>query len=85
MLEGIEQRLEGSLNQNKEPLKGAGQWWRTPSVPALRRQRQAELCEFKASLVYRVSSKTARVTQYKCLEKQQTNKQTNKNLQESPI
>jgi hypothetical protein len=26
-----------------------------PLLPALRRQRQADLCEFKASLVYKVS------------------------------
>ena len=32
-------------------------------IPALERQRQVDLCEFKATLVYRVSSKTARVTQ----------------------
>ena len=32
-------------------------------IPALRRQRQEECNEFKASLVYRVSSRTARVTQ----------------------
>jgi hypothetical protein len=33
-------------------------------IPALRRQRQAVLCEFKAILGYRVISKTARaVTQ----------------------
>ena len=31
--------------------------------PTLRRQRQAELCEFEASLVYRASSRTARTTQ----------------------
>ena len=31
-------------------------WWRRPLIPALRRQRQADLCEFEASLVYRVSS-----------------------------
>jgi hypothetical protein len=36
---------------------------RTPLVPTLRKQRQADLCEFQASMVYRVSSKTARVTQ----------------------
>ena len=30
-------------------------------MPALGRQRQVDLCEFKASLVYRVSSRTARV------------------------
>jgi hypothetical protein len=28
----------------------------------LRRQKQADLCEFEASLVYRVSSRTARAT-----------------------
>ena len=33
--------------------------------PALRRQRQVDLCEFEASLVYRVSSRTAEVTQRK--------------------
>ena len=34
-------------------------WCHTPLIPALR-QRQVELCEFKASLVYRVSSRAAR-------------------------
>jgi hypothetical protein len=33
----------------------------TPSIPALRRQRQVDFCEFKVSLVYKVSSKTARI------------------------
>jgi hypothetical protein len=32
-------------------------------ISALRRQRQADLSEFEASLVYRVSSRTARDTQ----------------------
>ena len=32
-------------------------------TPALRRLRQADLCKFRASLVYRVSSRSARVTQ----------------------
>ena len=32
-------------------------------IPALGRQRQADLCEFEAILVYRVSSRTARATQ----------------------
>ena len=38
--------------------------WHTLSVPALGRQRQVDLCELEASLVYKVSSRTARaVTQ----------------------
>jgi hypothetical protein len=28
----------------------AGQWWHTPLRPALKRQRQVDLCEFEASL-----------------------------------
>ena len=31
-----------------------------PLIPALGRQRQVDLCEFKASLVYRACSRTAR-------------------------
>ena len=32
----------------------AGQWWRTPlNSAALSRQRQKDLCEFEASLVYK--------------------------------
>jgi hypothetical protein len=35
-----------------------------PLIPAFRKQRQMDLCEFKASLVYKWSSGTARdVTQ----------------------
>jgi hypothetical protein len=33
-----------------------------PSIPALWRQRQANLCEFYVSLVYRVSTRIARDT-----------------------
>ena len=28
-------------------------WWSTPLIPALRRQRQVDLYEFEASLVYK--------------------------------
>ena len=32
-----------------------------PLIPALERQRQANVCEFKARLVYRESSRIARI------------------------
>jgi hypothetical protein len=37
-----------------------------PLIPALRRQRQVGFYKFKASLIYRVSSKTARATEKLC-------------------
>ena len=37
-------------------LRSISQWRCTPLIPALRRQRQANLCEFKDSLVYKVRS-----------------------------
>ena len=41
--------------------------------PSNWRQRQADLCEFETSLVYRVSSKTgSKATQSPCLKNQQT-------------
>ena len=33
-------------------------WWLTSLIPALGKQRQANLCEFKENLVYKVSSRT---------------------------
>jgi hypothetical protein len=33
----------------------AEQWWRTPLIPALRRQRQADFYELEASLAYKAS------------------------------
>ena len=53
----------------------ARQWYHT-LIPALER-RQVHLYEFEASLVYRVSSRTATATQRNPATK--TNKQTNKN------
>lgn len=40
-----------------------GQWWRTPFLPAIGRQGQAAQLEFEASLIYKVSSRTAVATQ----------------------
>jgi hypothetical protein len=45
-------------------------------IPALERQEQLDICNIKASLVYRVSSRTARDTQRNCVSKNK-NKQTN--------
>jgi hypothetical protein len=47
----------------KNGLGGTGWWWCTPLIPALRRQRQVYLCEFEASLIYRVSSRTVSAIQ----------------------
>jgi hypothetical protein len=50
-----------------------------PLIQALRRQRQADLCEFKASLVYRISFKTAKGIQRNPVlkkKKKQKKKQT---------
>lgn len=35
-------------------------WWLTPLTPALKKQRQVDLCDFMASPVYKTSSTTAR-------------------------
>ena len=47
-------------------------------IPAFRRQRQMDLFEFEASLVYRVSSGTTGATKRDPVSKNKTNKQTNK-------
>jgi len=41
-------------------------------MPELRRQRQAGLCDFEASLVYKMSSWTARATQRNPDERKET-------------
>lgn len=39
-------------------------WWHTLLVPALGRQRWIVLCEFKASLIYRMNSRTSKVVSH---------------------
>ena len=50
-------------------------------IPALRRLKQVDLCKFKASLVYRVSSRIVRATQRNpVLKEQKTNEQKKRGL-----
>ena len=50
-------------------------WWRTPLIPAPRKQRQMDVCEFEASLFYRVSSRTAKNTYRDAVSKQNKTKE----------
>jgi hypothetical protein len=61
----------------------ARQWWPTPLIPALGRQRQVDF-GFEASLVYRVSSRTARATQRNPVPKNQTKPNQTKPNQTKP-
>ena len=48
-----------------------------PLIPALRRQRQADLCEIKDRLVYRASARTgSKATQRKPVSKNKTKQTT---------
>jgi hypothetical protein len=61
--------------------KGARRWWRcTPLIPVLGRQ----ISEFEVSLVYRVSSRTARATQRNSVSKKQKQKQKQKKKKKKP-
>jgi hypothetical protein len=58
-------------------LEEAGQWWRTPFIPGLGRQKQAD--KFEANLVYGVSSRTGRAIQRNHVSKKKPiNKYINK-------
>jgi hypothetical protein len=53
-------------------------WWCTSLIPGLRRQRQEDLCELEAIMVYRMSPRTARATQRNPVSKQNKIKQNQK-------
>ena len=69
------------INRETKPSSG----WYTPSIPALERQKQVDLCEFEVSLVYRGNSRIgSKATEKPCLGKQnkiksKTKPKTNKN------
>jgi DNA repair photolyase len=66
-----------SLINKLEKKKRKAEWWLKPSIPALGRQRQVDF-EFEASLVYRVSSRTARATQRNPVSKKKKKKERKK-------
>lgn len=67
-------------------LKTTWAWWDTPLMAASGRQRQVELCEFEASLTYRVNSRTARATQRDSVSQNKTpSTQTNKSQKKKQI
>jgi hypothetical protein len=54
-------------------------------IPALRRQRQVDLCESEASLVYRVSCRLARATHRETLSRKTNKKFIILRMKERPI
>jgi hypothetical protein len=66
---------------HKEMRKfSARRWWRTPLIPALENLggRGRRISEFEASLVYKVSSRTARATRRNPVSKNQKKKKKEK-------
>jgi hypothetical protein len=62
------------LEHKTRDLPGGGGALLTPLILALGKQSQAEIAEFKDSLVYKVSSRTARATQRNPVSKKKINK-----------
>jgi hypothetical protein len=56
----VSQSLLNAFLYKSCPWRGPGTVAHTPLIPVLWNQRQVDLCEFEASLIYKLSSSTAR-------------------------
>jgi hypothetical protein len=52
-------KLKKKKKKDYKTFDLTGKWYRMPLILALGIQRQEDLCEFQASLVYRVNSRAA--------------------------
>ena len=59
--------------------------WHIPLIPALGKQRQADFCEFKGTLAYRVSSNTANDTQRNPVSKKSKKFKSKSSLGANPV
>ena len=64
-----EKKKDKVLKIKKRKTESSWVWWNTPVIPKLYWHRQADLCEFKDNLVFRVSSRTAIDTQRNLVSK----------------
>jgi hypothetical protein len=53
-------------------------WWHMRLVPALRRQRQVDLCEFEANLIHKVGPGQPRLSYRETLSQKQSKTKQNK-------
>jgi hypothetical protein len=60
----------------------AGRWWRTPLIPALGRQRQADFWVRGQPGLQREFQDSQGYTEKPCLKKPKTNKQTKKSTKQ---